>query len=405
MVWIFALASEIIYLFILFKRLQVPLLDLHQNSDLFLVLACLAVLFFIYFSFYFFTSWKNVNVKKILLISVIFHITFLFVPFLTSDDLYSYIFSSRLLPIWGANPYIIPFDNFPYDPIYKEIKTIWSSQTVLYGPLFLLVGSGLNLIGQNNFSLLIYLFKITLIGANIISSILVFKLTNSKRALFLYSLNPLIIFELAGNAHSDSLSILLILIALLMINKKPVFGYVSLVASIFIKYFTLLLIPFFSIFVFRKNLRSFILMLILSIIFTVIIFVPFWNGLDIFNYLTSYYAEASPFPSLGILLGTVIFRTYEPSFNINTIFFLGIFVILTIKLLRSDNNLAKLILFSTFLYWAFVLTKLNLVLTWYLTPIIALSSLCLISKKYSKIGIKSIILANLYSLFLYWWVR
>ena len=192
---------------------------------------------------------------------------------------------------------------------------------------------------------------------------------------------------------------------LLILNKQPIMGYLSIVASILIKYFTLSLIPFFTIFIFRKSIKSFIIALFLSVILIIIVFVPFWSGPDIFNYLTSYYDESSPFPSLGILLGSVILGSYELSFNINTIIFLSIFLLFAIKLIRIENNLAKLISLSMLLYWIFLLTKLNLVLTWYLTPIVALSSLCLISKKYSSLGVKSISLASIYALILYWWVK
>ena len=179
----------------------------------------------------------------------------------------------------------------------------------------------------------------------------------------------------------------------------------SLTASVLIRYFTIVLAPFFSVYILRKGIKSFALALILSLVLVIAVYIPFWTSPDIFNYLTSYYNEVSPFPSLGILAGLVIFESYKVSFNVNTLLFLLILIILTIKLFRSKNDIVQLIFFSTLLYWVFLLTKLNLVLTWYLSPVIAISSLCLISKKYSNYGVKSIALASLYSLVLYFWVR
>ena len=405
MFWIFATISEIIYVLIVLRRLQQPILDLHQNSDLFFILVSLTILLVLYFSFYRVINWKQLSAKKIFLVSVLFQVTFLFTPFLTSDDIYTYVFSSRLLPIWGANPYTIPFDNFPQDPIYQQVKTMWSSFTVIYGPLFLHIGAVINLIGQNSFNILISLFKATLIGANIANSLLIYKLTNSKKALFLYGSSPLIIFELAGNGHLDSILILFLLISFFLLSKKPTFGFTSLTASVLIRYFTIVLAPFFSIYILHKGIRSFALALVLSLVLVIGVYIPFWTSPYIFDYLISYYNEVSPFPSLGILAGLVIFESYKVSFNVNTLLFLLILIILTIKLFRSKNDIAQLIFFSMLLYWVFLLTKLNLVLTWYLAPVIALSSLCLISKKYSNYGVKGIALASLYSLVLYFWVR
>lgn len=405
MFWIFAAISEIIYVVIVLRRLQQPILNLHQNSDLFFILVGLTLLFILYFGFYRVINWKQLSAKKIFPLLVLFQVSFLFVPFLTSDDIYTYIFSSRLLPIWGANPYTTPFDNFPQDPIYQQIKTMWSSHTAIYGPLFLHIGAVLNLIGQNSFNILIFLFKATLVGANIANCLFIYKLTNSNKALFLYGTNPLIIFELAGSGHLDSMLILFLLGSFLLLSKKPAFGFVSLTTSVLIRYSTVVLIPFFSVYAFRKGIRSFVLALVLSLVLVIAAYLPFWTSPDIFNYLTSYYNEVSPFPSLGILAGLVIFGSYKVSFNVNTLVFLLILIILTIKFFRSKNDIGQLIFFSMLLYWAFLLTKLNLVLTWYLAPVIAISSLCLISKKYSNYGVKSIALASLYSLVLYWWVR
>lgn len=405
MFWIFATISEVIYVLIVLRRVQQPLLNLHQNSDLFFILVCLTLLFILYFGFYRVVNWRELSTKKIFFVLVLFQSTLLFTPFLTSDDIYTYIFSSRLLPIWGANPYIIPFDNFPQDPIYQQVKTMWSSYTALYGPLFLHIGAVLNLVGQNSFSILISLFKATLIAVNIASCLLIYELTKSKKALFLYGSSPLVIFELAGSGHLDSMLILFLLVSFLLLSKKPAFGFGSLIASVLIKYFTIILIPFFSVYILRRGIRNFALALVLSLVLVIVIYIPFWTSPDIFNYLTSYYNEVSPFPSLGILAGLVIFESYKVSFNVNTLLFLLILIILTIKLFRSKNDVAQLIFFSMLLYWAFLLTKLNLVLTWYLTPVIAASSLCLISKKYSNYGVKSIVLASLYGLVLYVWVR
>ena len=57
------------------------------------------------------------------------------------------------------------------------------------------------------------------------------------------------------------------------------------------------------------------------------------------------------------------------------------------------------------IYFIFILTKLSLVLGWYLTPLVAISSLLINYREYKKYATLGIIFVSFYSLIIYYAVR
>lgn len=404
MLVLFAVFSELVYLFLIAKSRQFGALDLHNDLQLQLVIASLALLFLGYLFTYLFTDWEKVDIRILLFVIFLGHLTFLAIPFISSSDLYSYIFSGRLLPHFGANPYLTTYDTFQGDNLYNNIRTIWSSHTTLYGPLFLLLGGLVNIIGGNNLGLIILIFKSLLIGANLISTLLIYSLSKSEKATFLYGLNPLVVFELAGNSHNESVLILFLLVSLFFISR-PVIGFGSLTASFLVKYSTLILVPFYLIYIKSKGLKVVAASICFGLALAVITYIPFWGGLDIFNYLISYYNGEYISPSLGIFLGQTLLGSYRLSFQINTIVFLLTAGILVVRFWFSERSFKKVVFYSFLIYWAYVATKLSLVLTWYLIPLVALGSLCVSWREYRRFGEAGVLFTGIYSLFLYYFVR
>ncbi len=398
----FILVSEFLYLLLLSKKTSILFLDLHNSYYLFFVVFILLSLFLFYFLFYIFASWNKIPFKHIFIAILLFNLTFIVVPFLTSNDLYSYIFQTRVWSIFGKNPYLISYDSFRYDSFYPVIKTIWSSQTFLQGPLFLVIGGLVNFIGKNNLGFVVFLFKFILVGANILSSYVIYLITRDKKAVFLYGTNPLIIFELAGNAHADSILVLLLLISLYYVSQRDsVKGTLSIFASFLVKYSSLMVFPLEFLYLKKKKLIS----VLLGALLVFIVYSPFWSGFKIFNYLISYYNGRYISPSVGIAIGEKIFGSYSFSFNLNSVIFVLVSAYLFFKALFSKREFSKLVFYSFIIYFTYLFTKLSLVLPWDLAPLIALASLCVHWKKYRKFGLYGILYTVGYSLFLYYYVR
>ncbi len=402
---LFTLISEIIYLYLIFKARSLSLLDLHIPSSQILVIAALVALFVVYFLGVWLIKFEKVTAKQLFASVLALNLVFLMVPFLTSNDLYSYIFQTRVWSAHGQNPYLIPFDKFPDDPIYMQVKTIWSSNTLLQGPVFAFVGGFVNLIGQNNLNLIVLIYKSIFIGATLLCSYLIYLLTKNLKSMFLFGANPLIIFELSGNVHTDSLLIAGLLVAFWVFQTKrfQTLTFATLMISALIKYSTVILAPLFLISFRKSPIKQTLLASLLALFILLAAYLPFWEGKNIFSYLRTYYQGQFISPSLGIVLGEKIFNSYPLSFQINTIIFIGVVLFCYFKYLIK-NSFENLALYSLIIYLTYILTKLSLILTWDLAILVALSSLYF-GIKPNKLSLGTILFTTIYSLGLYYFIK
>ncbi|MEK7521435.1 MAG: hypothetical protein AAB599_01375 [Patescibacteria group bacterium] len=413
MFFAFFLVSEVIYLFLSFKAKEVGMLDLHNDKHMFLIIGSLAILFVAYFFSYQRLEWGKVSAFRLIAASIILNLTLLFAPlflsaehlFISSNDIYSYIFTGRVFSIFGENPYFVTYDSFTHDILYAKLETIWAHHTVLYGPLFIYLGALVNLIGQNNLFLLSLIFKSVLVGANIGAVYLLWKLTKSKRAVFLYGLNPLVIFELSGNGHTESLIIFLLLVSIWLLKKVYIGSFIVFVASILIKYYTAIFLPFWLISLKKQGWRKLVSACVVGGAFVVLAYLPLWGGFSTFDYLVSFYNGQYVSPALGIYVGEILLGSYALSFQINTMIFILVSLVVFWKFYCSAGGIRELIFGLLILYWVYLLTKTSLVLYWYFIPLIFLGAICTSFKEYRKVGIGAVVFSSVYSLTLYYFLR
>ncbi len=402
------LATELLYISFYLLKWHFGELNLHTQIHLNLVITLLVILYLIYFLVLFKAKFTSANLKTIFLFSVLFQVGFIFVPFFTSNDLHSYIAIGRVVN-QGANPYIDTYSQYWGDPLYPIISNYWSGKPTLYGPMFLFISSFINTIGLNHYPLTFILFKTLLIGANLVNGYLIYKITKSAKALFLYSWNPLVVYELAANAHNESLLIFLLLLSALALKHKRIFfSFIFLVLSILIKGTTTVFVPFyvFTLFKQKLSLNQFFYKSILIGAFCLgiaaVFYYPFWQGRETFSFLLNFYHGQTISPSLGIwLLDQVV--SYTQAFKLNNFIFLLIGGLTGIWFLVNKYSFQKLIFACFAVYSVFILTKLSLVLSWYLTPIVALASLNV--EKQKNISILVVFLVTIYHLLLYWFIK
>ena len=386
------------------------LIDLHNDQQMLRFVGALFVLYLAYFFVYFKLPWKKVNVKTIFIAVFLINLPFLFVPFLSSTDLYSYIFTTRVNGIFGENPYFVQYDSFQNDILYSKLETIWAHHPTLYGPLFLHIGGLVNKIGQNNLDFLTFAFKGMFIGANLANAYLIYKISKSVKALYLFALNPLVVFELSGNSHTESLTILFFLSSIYYLYRRPVLGppaggFVAFTASVLVKYYTELFTPFYLIVLLKKGVSKLALSVLAGGALVIASYFRFWEGPENFEYLFAYYNGQYINPSLLIYFGEMLLGSYTLSFQINTILFLGVAGFTFYKFWKSKGELKHFVFYSFLLYLAYLLTKSSLILSWYLILLVALAALCASFKEYQKYAIWGLIFVSIYSLGLYFFVR
>jgi hypothetical protein len=248
----------------------------------------------------------NVSSRWLLVILgtvLVFSLTLLFQPTILSDDVFSYIFSGRLLAVYHVDPLNSIPAAFPGDP-YLQWVISGRNSTNIYGPLWLYFASLLVALGNSPITTLL-LFKGVAILSHLANCLLLWailgKIAPARRLLgtLIYAWNPLILLELAGSGHSDGLLITIFLLATWIYvrdNKgrwHQLAMLVTLGFAVSMNFIALLITPLFIWFLVRtkpsfiRSMWAFCWRLCVSLVVTVLISVPFWRGASTFFAVTS----------------------------------------------------------------------------------------------------------------------
>ncbi len=221
---------------------------------------------------------------------------------LFSDDVFTYIFSGRILTIYGVDPLNTAPGQFLSDPYLPWVISGRSTPNI-YGPLWLCIVAILVRI-SNDPLITLLLFKGVTLLAHLINCVLVWailgRIAPTRRLLgtFLYAWNPLALIELAGSGHSEGvlLSLLLLVIWFYIQEKKRWLRIGALIVmglAISTNLIALLLAPLALWFDVRSKhsisraLWGFCWRALVMLIPALIISLPFWRGEHTFFAITS----------------------------------------------------------------------------------------------------------------------
>lgn len=225
-------------------------------------------------------NYNNIfkNQKEIFIFIIVISALFTIILPITSTDVFYYISTGWSESKYGVNPYytsvyeLICNTKILDDEILNKIPRIWSNQKIVYGPIWPFICKVLTSISFGNLSIALIIFKIFNFIIHLLNCRLIYKISNKKIFLLIYSLNPLILFEGLTNVHNDVLLIFFILVALYLAIKKKniVLSVISLAIATTVKYVAILIVPFIVIYYFRKKS---LLKRILNAIWLAIIFI------------------------------------------------------------------------------------------------------------------------------------
>ncbi len=235
-------------------------------------------------------------------VAVVFSLTLLFQPTLLSDDVFSYIFSGRLLAIYHVDPLNTIPAQFPGD-LYLQWVIAGRNTTNIYGPLWLYIASLLVTI-SNNPVVTLLLFKGVAILSHIINCLLIWailsKIAPTRRLLgtLLYAWNPLVLLELAGSGHSDGVLITLFLLATwLYVQSKGRWHELAVAIilgfAVSMNFIALLIAPSFFWFLVRaehtvtRSISGFCWRMCVILCIAALVSLPLWRGESTFFALTS----------------------------------------------------------------------------------------------------------------------
>jgi hypothetical protein len=234
--------------------------------------------------------------------TLLFGITLLFLPRLFSDDVFTYMFSGRILAIYKADPMnTIPLQ-FPEDP-YLAWVINGPETTNIFGPLWLSIAALLASL-SNSPVISLLLFKGLALLSHLLNCLLAWailgKLSPGRQVLgmLLYAWNPLVLIELAGSGHSEGVLLtLLLLVVWLHLQKAGLFSHIgSLIVfslAVSVNLIALLLAPLYLWFIVRSQrqisraLLAFIWRFLVLLIPFSAIMLPYWRGPSTFFAITS----------------------------------------------------------------------------------------------------------------------
>ena len=268
------------YVWTYFFKLPETKAEMLNNALMFFLLMTILFLAYILIA----KKHKNMSIKQIVILVILASILFgVIIPY-TSTDVYSYIANGWSAAHYGENPYYtstgeITDKTGQIDSMFTKVANCWKYETVVYGPLWTLICTGLSYFSFGNIDTALLLFKLLNILVHILNTVLVYKITRKKLFMILYGLNPFILFEALSNVHNDIFIILFILLAIYFtIKKKNLFLAVGCIAlATAIKYLAILILPFIVIYSVRnKDIKKRIIYCILCGVEYVVIIALFY---------------------------------------------------------------------------------------------------------------------------------
>ena len=309
-----------------------------------------------FFSFVLLYKNETISEKQLFRLGVLFRFLFLFgLPF-WSQDFYRFIWDGNLI-LDGINPYL----NTPNQLInsttisnaqelYSKMGTLSASHYSNYPPinqLFFVVASFFSNQSIFRTALILKLFIICSdIGVYHYGKKILILVNQNPKKIFLYFLNPLIVFELTGNLHFEGVMLFFFVVGLyLFIKDKWILSAIFISLSISIKLLPLLLLPFFYQ---RLGFKKSIYFYTITIVVVAVTFIPFLSPLLFSNYTETIGLWFTNFEFNASIYYVVRYiGFYFKGYNIIGIVgkitpFLTLLTLLIFSLFRSNKKLGNL---------------------------------------------------------------
>lgn len=310
----------------LFKSIEPHLVDYGINSIPTIIFFALG---FVTFSLYILSFYVHMPTKKIVIFAILFQaITFFSYPSL-STDIFSYIFSDRIVTVYNQNVWKTKPITHSNDPFSR--LSDWQNNTRVYGGINQAVYTVVSKIGGNNLLGLVFLYKsvtwVFAIAAMWVVYLIAKKHFKGREAISLQIIfwNPLFIVEILGSGHNDILMIFLMLVSLhYFLQEKVWLAGIAIALAFQVKIIAFVLFLFLFIeFCKKRSYKDVIIFSLSFVIVNAIIFFfmdidplsygkaivfntgIYWQGLPAL--LHRFYTGEKPLVFLGFSLTCVIF--------------------------------------------------------------------------------------------------
>ena len=219
--------------------------DAHRVLLANVYLLLIIILFVIQIFLLFAKKLKFLSTKNLFLTALFSSLVFSFAyPFL-SKDLFTYLFSAKMIWTYHANPFVVPPMNFLSTDLWAglahniEFPYAYGPVSLIYSLIPMVLFSGrrfiLNFLG----------YKLLNAAVFYLTGVLFYRLTDKDKRIFsFWFFNPLLLVELLMNAHNDLLMIGLFVVALYYLYKGgKLKAWLAFIASVLTKYFSAIALP------------------------------------------------------------------------------------------------------------------------------------------------------------------
>lgn len=192
--------------------------------------------------------YDTISQRAIFLWAVLFAI--LLVPLLPhfSSDIVAYVRQGQVLAVYHSNPYLhTPAEIADPGLIYRSAGSYWVSP---YGPLATVLSAAAAELGGRSLALTAGILKLLMAACYLLSGWMVGKILDcidpsaTRRGLFFFLWNPLVLLELVGQGHNEAIVIGLMMVGFyLTVRQKQTSGFLFLFLSALAKVTTLVILP------------------------------------------------------------------------------------------------------------------------------------------------------------------
>ncbi|MEO3810392.1 polyprenol phosphomannose-dependent alpha 1,6 mannosyltransferase MptB [Sphaerisporangium sp. B11E5] len=142
-----------------------------------------------------------------------------FLPPSGSADHLNYAAYGRMV-VLGHDPYATGAADLPADPVAGAVELPWREEPSLYGPLATAVQAVASLVGGESVRLTVFALALANVIAFLVTALLLHRLasgdrTRQARAALLWTVNPLVLYQLVAGMHVDTQAIVFVTAALL----------------------------------------------------------------------------------------------------------------------------------------------------------------------------------------------
>lgn len=236
-------------------------------------------------------------------------------PPLFASDIFTYAIAGQIAGQFGGNPYIQTPEQFPQSLFLSY--NYWINIPTPYGPVWTLLSSTVVTITGSGPWITTLGFKLVAVMSVGFTAWLIWKLLRevspdyAAKGTLMFLWNPLVLLETVGNAHNEAPMVALTLAgALFLYRQATARAFLCLLIATFLKYLVAPVLVFYAAArlgphaaVRRERLRRAAMLVGLGIIVTLIVWAPYWEGLQTISSLA-----AEPSRGLTGFTATAILR-------------------------------------------------------------------------------------------------